>query len=79
LKYNRVGHFVDKWMPENENAIEFGRDFTEAVQEVANTAMLIGIHKADQENARLRDKWAVNMPPWFWFILGAVATWLTMR
>jgi DNA-binding GntR family transcriptional regulator len=61
-------------MPENENAIEFGRDFTEAITEVAHNAMLIGIHRADQENARLRDKRAARMSPWFWFLAGVVST-----
>lgn len=72
MRRDRVRQFVDKWMPENENAIEFGRDFTDAITDIANASRMIAFHEADQENARIRDRWGGNLPPWVWFVAGII-------
>ena len=82
MRYSSVANFVDKWMPEDLTAIEFGQDFSNAVGEIASSSILIGIHKADQENARLRDR-NLNALAFrcfmFGIVVGSVIAWLLLK
>jgi hypothetical protein len=75
---NSLTNFLDKWMPEGERSIEFGKDFVDVVQEISRNAFLIGIHKADQDNAARRDCGS-NWSSAGWFAFGCFSCWVLLR